>query len=101
MAELDELRELRDNSDLLNKIEAAVWIAADTIRNESDQTANHANRLVWAKASIGNSEQVAEDMLKVLLAQNHTAAVGIITGADKTTILNAVNGAVDLFATGS
>ncbi len=46
MATYTELYELRNNAALRNKVSVACVIASEAIRSESDQTANHANRLV-------------------------------------------------------
>lgn len=100
MATYLELYGLQNNSDLRNKISVAVVIAAEAIRTESDQTANHTNRLVWAKQALENPAAEAQRMTWGVLAQNSTLTVAQITGASDANILTAVQSAVNLFATG-
>lgn len=101
MATYSELRSLFGHDDLRNKIEVAVIVAAEAIRNEDGGTANHANRLLWAKAAFVSPRSVAERMLMCLLAANKTQAVGTITGASDATVQTAVDAAVNIFADGS
>ena len=100
MATYDELYGLREDPGLLKKIEVACWIGADVVRSEDPGTANHANRLLWAKAVLEDPEDMALSMLPILLAQNKAAAVGAITGATDNSIQTAVENAIDVFATG-
>lgn len=88
------------NSALRNKITVACLVAADTIRAENPATANHANRLIWAKRALEHPEEVGAEMTPAVLAQNASATVAAITGATDAAIQTAVNNAVDLFATG-
>lgn len=101
MATYNELRQLFSHGDLHNRVEVACVIAAEAIRNESDQTANHANRLKWAQTAFENPRGVADKILMSLLAANKAAAVGSITGASDATVQSAVDAAVNLFADGS
>ena len=100
MATYTELYDLSNNSALKNKIAVAVVIAANMIRTESDQTANHVNRLLWAKGALENPLGEASRMLWGALAQNSGLTVAQITGATDAALQTAVNNAVDLFATG-
>jgi hypothetical protein len=86
---------------LRNKIAVAIVIAAEAIRTESDQTANHANRLLWAKSALANPRQEAERMLWGALAQNKDLTSTQIINATDSGLQTAVNNAVNLFATGS
>jgi hypothetical protein len=101
MATYLELRQLYGNGDLLNRIEVAAIIAADAVRVEDAGTTNHANRLLWAKATFTSSRSVAEQMLKALLAANKDLTVAQLTGATDASLQTAVNNAVNIFATGS
>ena len=101
MATYAELFTLRSNSDLKNKITVACIIAAESIRNEAPATANHDNRLLWAKAVFANPEVEADRMLWAVFAQNASATVAQITGATDAAIQTAVNNAVNVFATGA
>lgn len=101
MATYTELFGLRANDSLRNKIIVACIIAAEAIRNEAAETANHANRLVWAAAVFASPTSEAERMLWAVLAQNAAQSVATITGATDAAIQTAVNGAVNVFATGA
>lgn len=100
MATYIELRQLFGNGDLLNRVEVGCIVAAHAIYAEAPETANHANRLVWAVQTMTQPRFAAEKMLMSLLAANKTAAVGTISGASDATIQSAVDAAINLFATG-
>ena len=101
MATYLELRGLYSNGDLMNRLEVACIVSAEAICTEDAGTTNHANRLVWAKNTFGNTRRTAELMLMALLAANKATAVGLITGASDATLQTAVDGAVNIFADGS
>lgn len=101
MATYTELRNLFGNDSLRNKIEVAVIVAAEAIRTEDGGTANHANRLIWAKRAFENPISVSTQMLMALLAANAGATVAQITGASDATIQTLVNAAVNVFADGT
>lgn len=100
MATYLELEDLFGNGTLKAKIRAAVIIAAESIRTEDPATANHANRLIWAKQAFSNTESAVSEMLKATLAANKDASVAQITGASDATVQAAVDAAVDIFADG-
>jgi hypothetical protein len=100
MATYDELLLASENGPLGNRIRVACVIAAEAIRTEAGATANHANRLIWAKAVFANPQHESARMLWAVLAQNKTFTLAQITGATDTAIQTAVNTAVDVFATG-
>jgi hypothetical protein len=101
MATYAELFDLRSNSPLLNRIMVACIVAAETIRGEDGGTANHANRLLWAKAVFANPDAEASRMMMAVLAQNKDATIGQITGATDAAVQTAVDAAIDVFATGA
>lgn len=101
MATYAELFDLQLNSALLNRITAAIAVQADVIRTEAGATANHANRLIWAKQAFTAPETKAREMVWGILAGNRTATSAQITGATDATILSAVATLVDVYATGS
>ena len=101
MATYMELRSLFGHSDLNDKIEVAVIIAAEIIRTEDGGTVNHANRLVWAKQAFANPVSTANQMIMAMLAANNGLALGSITGASDAAIQASVEAAVDVFADGS
>ena len=100
MATYMELRQLFQHGDLLNKIEVACIVAADTIAKEDPGTTNHANRLVWAASVFSNTRPVSERMLMAILAANKSSGVAAIEGASDALLQTTVDGTVDLFATG-
>ncbi len=100
MATYDDLFGLRFDTALKNKVTVACVIAAEAIREEDAGTDNHANRLVWAKATFERPGSIAQNMLWALLAANKDADLAVITGASDAAIQTKVDDAVDLFATG-
>lgn len=101
MATYTELFGLRNNSELKNKVTAAVVIAAETVMNEDGGTPNHANRLIWAKGVFTSPSSEADRMFWAVLAANNAATVAAITGASDAAIQTNVDDHVDLFADGS
>ena len=101
MATYAELRGLFSNSGLKNAVSVACIVAAEAIRNEDAGTANHANRLVWAKKAFASPDSVSTEMLMALLAANKEASVATITGATDSAIQAKVDAAIDVFADGA
>lgn len=101
MATYNELFSLRANDDLRNRIAVACVVQAETIRTEDDGTANHANRLLWAKQVFADPIGEAARMLWAILAQNKALTVAQITAATDAQIQTAVGNAVNVFATGA
>lgn len=100
MATYTELRNLFANTSLRNRLEVAIVVAAEAIRNEEPTTDNHANRLVWAASAFANVRNQRDTMLMALLAANRELTVEQLTGASDTAIQTAVDNTIDLFATG-
>ena len=102
MATYDELLTIANSSGsaLHSRIKVAVIVACDVIRTEAAGTANHANRLKWAAATLQSPDDAARRMLWAVLAQNRVATAAQITGADDATVQAAVNAGVDLLAQG-
>jgi hypothetical protein len=101
MATYTELRTLVNDGTLKDKVSIALLVASEAIRTEDAGTANHANRLKYAKKVLTDPDGNADDMLRALLAQNASASLATITGASDATIQTAVNAAVNIFADGS
>lgn len=101
MATYTELYEIANNNTLLDKITAAVAIQAEAVRVESDQTANHANRLIWARQAFSDPRAMAGSMTWPILAQNASLTRAQILAASDAAILSAVAAAVNVFATGA
>ena len=105
MATYVELRALFGDSDLTEKIEVAVAIAAETIAAGNDdaapfdQTAGaHDNRVRWAASAITSTRQEALRIQKLVLASNSTLAVTQIQNAPDAAIQSNVNSSVDVIA---
>lgn len=99
MATYPELVALAGNDKLRQQIKIAIAVAAQTITNEAAGTANHAQRVVWAKTALGNPDAEVERVKWYVLAANAAATPAQITGADDPTVQAQVNAAVNLFAT--
>lgn len=100
MATLTELSSLLNDPALTDKCRGAVLIAAQSIMVESAGTANHANRLKWAKKVFADPSGQAQLMLRAVLAANNAATLAQINSASDPTIQSAVNAAVDVLADG-
>ena len=101
MASYDEIRALFANDDLKNKIEVAVIVAAEEIRSEDAGTANHTNRVLWAKGAFNDPRGCASKMLMAVLAANKALATSQIIAASDEAIQANVNAAINVFADGS
>lgn len=98
MAEYVELYDLWNESELRNRVTVAVVVAAEAIWGEVDTTPNHANRLLWARATLESPVLVASAMFRFVLAANKGATPETILGAPDATIQSAIDGVVNLFA---
>ena len=98
MATYEDIFELKDASEVINKVTVACVVAAETIMGEVDTTPNHANRLTWAASVFQNPRNESERMWWAILAANHSSNVSAITGASDAVIQTAVDDHVDLFA---
>ena len=101
MATYAELFSLRNDSALRNKVMTACIVAAEVIMNEDGATANHANRLVWAKKIFANPGLEADRMLMAVLAANRTETISNIQSATDSIIQANIDAHVNLFADGS
>jgi|SRR5687768_201070 len=98
MATYAELLTAAENETLINKVRVATVVAATTVMLEADTTTNHVNRLAWAKTVFADPTVAGQKMLWPVLAQNRTFTLTQILTADDTTVQNAVNSAVNVFA---
>lgn len=101
MATYTELFGQYSNSDLRNRVSVACLVAAQAITVEAGSVTNHANRLLWAKATFSNPNAEAERMLMAVLAANNTATVAQITGVTDAALQTLVAGQINAFATGA
>jgi hypothetical protein len=100
MATYAELIQAPQNIGLQQRVFVATVVAAESIRTENPATANHANRMKWAKAVFTNPSHEADRMMWAVLAANKDAAIGAITGASDASVQTAVNNAIDILADG-
>jgi len=100
MATYEELYSLWHESSLKNRVTVAAIVAAETIQGEDPAIPNHANRLIWAKATLENPMSVADAVFRLVLAANKDATTEAILKASDASIQSAVDTAVDMFATG-
>lgn len=100
MATYDEILIAHADTGLLNKVRVATVVAATDIMLEADTTANHANRIIWAKTVFADPALAGARMMWPVLAQNKAFTLAQITGADDATVQTAVNSAVNVFAQG-
>ncbi len=101
MATYQELFDLRRNQVLLDKITVAIIVAAETVYAEDSGTANHANRIIWAREASINPRRMGEVFMSAVLAANKTATVANIIGAADTAIQTNVGDVIDNFADGN
>lgn len=101
MATYAELTSIVGAGTLRDRLTAAVAVQAEVVRTESGATTNHANRLLWAKAALGDPQGWANKMIWAVMAQNVAATKAQIEGATDAQLLTAVANTVDIFATGA
>ena len=92
MATYTELRSLFNDSDLLEKIDTAVVIAANNLINGTPTAADKA----WISAVLGDPRAEAEKALMVVLASNSGASVATIQGATDVAIQTNVDTVVPI-----
>ena len=98
MASYLELYDLMNESALRNRVAVACLVAAEAVRNEAVGTANHDNRLAWAKATFTDPQAASARMLPAILAQNASLTRAQILAATDGALQTAVNNAVNVFA---
>jgi hypothetical protein len=105
MATYTELRSLFGDGDIIQKIEVAISIAAQTVAAGNDdaapfdQTAGaHDLRVKWAAGAITDTAAEAKRMVKLVLAANAGSTVTQIKNASDAIIQSNVNASVDAIA---
>lgn len=96
----EQLAGLPASSPVLNRVQGAVILVAEEIRNENAETPNHANRMDWANRAFSSPAATAAAMSAAVVARYATtinADGSNLTDAQATA---AVRDAVDVFATG-
>lgn len=92
MATYDELRQLFDSSDLLNKIEVAIVIAANGLLSGSPTAASKA----WVVKVFSSPRSEAKKALMSVLAANSAATSAQILGASDAAIQTKVDEVVPI-----
>ena len=98
MATYAELGALRTDADLLARVVAATEIAAETVKTEGGDTANHADRLKWAQRVFSDPTKAGNEMLGAILAEKKTDTVTDIKASTDVVLQTAVDGAINFFA---
>jgi len=94
MATLQELRSLFNDSDLLEKVEAATVIAANDLLSGTPT----ADQKAWAAAVATNPNAEAKKALMFVLASNAGVTVSQIQGAADTAIQASVDAVAQVLA---
>lgn len=99
---LSEQWTLLEDPTLGEKCSASALLSAKTIMLELASVTNHANRLIWAAATFENPVSAGNKMRRAVVswyaATKTLAQMASITDAE---IQSVVDGAVNVFATGS
>jgi hypothetical protein len=98
MATYTELKSLDTDQSLLFRCEVAIWIAINAIAVEAAGTANHAERIAWAKQSATGTAGMAQMVLRLVLAANSSATVAQINAATDASLQTAVNNTIRVLA---
>jgi len=98
VAAYSDLFDLARNEGLKDKVRVAIIVASDTIMNESGGTANHTERVAWAKAAMASLEQESTRVLWMVLAANKALSQAAIESATDAAIQTNVDAVVDFFA---
>lgn len=101
MATLAELQTVLGDPALKDKIRAAVTVAAVAVSFEDSGTANHTNRLKWAKAALNDPNGTADKVTRYVVAANAAQTLATIQGLSDTDIQNHTNASINIFADGS
>lgn len=106
MATLRQVYGMLGNADLKNRITVAVAkLGYYIVATEAPETANHANRLIWANQVLAGPEAMANKMMWAVL-QNADVQTAILAGvpdeaAFDTLVEYVVGITADVFATGA
>lgn len=98
MATYDECLTAMESEALMRKVRVAVLVAVDTVRAEAVATANHANRLVWARRALDNPDGEAHKVIGMAVVQNRANTLAQITGASDSGVQSAVDALIDVLA---
>lgn len=93
-----DLHDLKNNSDLQDRVTVAVIVAAEAIRTDASPPTNQPQRLAWAVGVMADPKTESVRMLWALLAANKDATVTAILAANDAALQAKVDAVVDLFA---
>lgn len=91
-----DLYKLANSTNFQQRVQFALWRAANTVLREPAGTANHAARLVWAKDALRGPSQSMTAILNIVL----TTGVVFNNGdaVDDTQLQSVIDGLVDALA---
>ncbi len=98
MAAYEDLYDVKNDSDLQEKVAVAIVIAATKIFEDASPPSNQAARLVWASDALLSPGAMVRPMLWAVIAANESATVANILGASDAAIQSNIDDVVDLFA---
>jgi len=98
VATLSELHSLLSDDSLQNKVRGAVLKMAIAVVFEDAGTANHANRLAYAKAALNDVNGAADDIVKYVIGANASSTAAEILALSDSTIQDHVNASLAIFA---
>ena len=101
MATYYEILSATENAALSRKIRVAVMVAADKIRAEPAVTVNHIYRLRWAQDAFADPDAQTRQFISTVLVQNRAAPIAQILTMGDDSVQQAVDLAIDVFATGT
>lgn len=96
MANLMDIYQLYHESSLKSRVEVAIAKAAVNIYKEAPATANHTERLAWAKTAIQNTKAETERFIWGILADSTIQTAG--NSATDAQVISAVNAIVTVLA---
>lgn len=97
MATLSGIYDLRYNElGLRKRVVAAIAAASQDILNEDDTTSNHENRVIWARNSLNNAHNAAEEMMWGVVGNASIQTNG--NSSSDNDIQFVVNSLIDTFA---
>lgn len=94
MGLLEQYTARQPGSDFRKKCEEALFVAASSIRNEAENTANHAKRVTWMRNVESNTQEILSRMIARIMAVVNKPDPATATDVE---IQNAVNGLINSF----
>lgn len=102
MATLAEINSIiNEGGAFADKVKAQCIKTALAVAFEDPQTANHANRLKWAKSALEDPNGVYQSVMRYVIAANASETLAAITGLSDSSIQDHVNASLAVLADGS